>query len=100
MFARAWLMLFPGSRPRLGRHVPYRLTRAGGVLEPASHRSKASPVISTASSPGRTGTAIGRRFAEEFAENSDDGATESTRYRHLAFGLFGVYMLVAVGIYL
>ncbi len=57
-------------------------------------------MISTASNPGRTGTALGRRFAEEFAENSDDGATESTRYRHLAFGLFGVYMLVAVGIYL
>ena len=57
-------------------------------------------MIDTVSNPGRSGTALGRRFAEAFAGSSDEAAAESTRYRRLAFGLFGVYMLVAVGIYL
>jgi hypothetical protein len=44
--------------------------------------------------------ALGRRFAAAFAGGGDLGAAESARLRRMAFGLFAVYMIVAVGIYL
>jgi hypothetical protein len=47
---------------------------------------------------------LGDRFASAFAEEDrsaiPDGAAESDRFRRVAFGLFGVYMIAAVGIYL
>ncbi len=62
---------------------------------------RASPVITAPSNQGTTGTDLGRRFAAAFGDEAGDvAAAESTRYRRLAFGLFGVYMIVAVGIYL
>jgi hypothetical protein len=57
-------------------------------------------VISTPPTPAQSGAALGRRFAAAFSDERDAAAAESSRYRRLAFGLFAVYMLVAVGIYL
>jgi hypothetical protein len=58
-------------------------------------------VITAPPNPDTTATDLGIRFAEAFGdERTDVSSAESARYRRLAFGLFGVYMLVAVGIYL